>query len=145
MPRFTVSPRAAALPLLLFALLLLVAACGADSGAATSPSATDTLPPAPLATSAATATSGAPTSTSADVSVSDFQFSPDAISVKAGATVVWTNTATATPHTVTSDTGAFNHTLNPGDSFRFTFTKAGTFHYHCSIHPSMTAVVTVTG
>lgn len=144
MPRFNVSPRAAALPLVLFALLLLLAACGTDTSAATLPAATDTLPPAPSATTAATATRGAATS-GADVSVGDFQFSPDTISVKVGSTVDWTNTSTDTPHTVTSDTGAFNHTLNPGDSFRFTFTKAGTFHYHCSIHPSMTAIITVTG
>jgi plastocyanin len=30
-----------------------------------------------------------------------------------------------------------------GATFGFTFTKAGTFAYHCSIHPSMTATVVV--
>ena len=36
-------------------------------------------------------------------------------------------------------------TLNPDDSFSFTFDEAGTFDCFCSIHPSMRAGITVTG
>ena len=39
-------------------------------------------------------------------------------------------------HNVTASDGSFNSgTLKPGGSFTFTFTKAGTYSYVCSIHP----------
>jgi plastocyanin len=45
---------------------------------------------------------------------------------------------------VTADQGAFDSNgLSPGNSFSFTFTKAGTYTYHCKIHPSMTATIMV--
>jgi plastocyanin len=60
-----------------------------------------------------------------------------------GDTVTWTNDDSTT-HTVTADAGAFkSNDLAPGDKFTFTFTTAGAFAYHCSIHPTMTATITV--
>jgi plastocyanin len=38
---------------------------------------------------------------------------------------------------VTDDGGAFDHPMPSGATFLFTFAKAGTFAYHCKIHPSM--------
>jgi plastocyanin len=35
--------------------------------------------------------------------------------------------------------------LNVGDTFSHIFNSAGVFGYHCSIHPFMTARITVTG
>ena len=56
---------------------------------------------------------------------------------------MWVNRGN-TPHTVTSDDGLFDsEALNPGESFMFTFPEAGTFSYHCEIHPFMTGSVTV--
>ncbi len=53
-----------------------------------------------------------------------------------------------TPHTVTPGTaGAFTGTTSPiekGANFMTTFATAGTFAYHCSIHPYMNATITVT-
>jgi len=73
-----------------------------------------------------------------------YAFGPSAMTVVAGTTVTWTNTSDA-PHTVTSDTGAFgSNPVAPSTSFRFTFSKAGTFNYHCSIHPYMHGAITVT-
>jgi plastocyanin len=47
-------------------------------------------------------------------------------------------------HTSTADGGAWNSgTIQPGGQFTFTFQSAGTFTYHCSIHPGMVATVTV--
>ena len=78
------------------------------------------------------------------VSIVDFAFQPASLSVTAGSTVTWTNSGAA-PHTVTSDSGAFNSgTLQPGASFSHTFTTAGTFSYFCEIHPNMTGTITVT-
>ena len=72
-----------------------------------------------------------------------FFFSPGTLTIVPGTTVVWTN-ETKAPHTVTSDNGAFGSgIINPGQTFSFTFTTAGTFAYHCSIHPFMKATIIV--
>jgi large subunit ribosomal protein L27 len=72
-------------------------------------------------------------------------FSPTTISVPAGTTVVWENVSSVA-HTVTSDDQVFDSgPIATNDTFTFTFTQAGTFSYHCSVHPSMTARVIVTG
>lgn len=78
------------------------------------------------------------------VHIVDFAFSPPALTVPAGSTVTWTNTGAAT-HTTTADNGAWNSgPLRPGMTFAQTFATAGTFSYHCMIHPSMLGTVTVT-
>ena len=72
-----------------------------------------------------------------------FAFSPQTLKITVGTTVVWKNTTSA-PHTVTSDNGTFGSgTIAPGGTFKFKFTKSGTFTYHCSIHPFMTATIIV--
>lgn len=72
------------------------------------------------------------------------QFAPKTLSVKVGTVVTWTN-GDAMPHTVTSTgNGPASGTLSKGQSYSYTFAKVGTFAYHCSIHPSMTAKVIVT-
>lgn len=79
------------------------------------------------------------------VSIVDFAFNPKTIAVPVGTTVRWTNNGSA-PHTVTSTSSpkAFDSgTLNPGESFEFTFKTAGQFPYRCAIHPSMTGMVIV--
>lgn len=80
----------------------------------------------------------------AAVSIVDFAFQPGSVEVPVGGSVTWTNNGSAT-HTVTSDSGAFDSgQLAPGASFSQTFDTAGTFTYHCSIHPQMTGTVIVT-
>jgi len=76
------------------------------------------------------------------VTIVDFGFNPGTITVKAGTTVTWTNTGVT--HTVTSNAGLFDSGhLGSGDTFTFTFSKAGTYAYHCTIHSSMKGEVTV--
>lgn len=76
------------------------------------------------------------------VTIVDFGFNPGTITVKAGTTATWTNTGVT--HTVTSDAGLFDSGhLGSGDTFTFTFSKAGTYAYHCAIHSSMKGEVTV--
>jgi len=76
------------------------------------------------------------------VTVVDFGFNPGTITIKAGTTVTWTNTGVT--HTVTSNAGLFDSGhLGSGDTFTFTFSKAGTYAYHCAIHSSMKGEVTV--
>ncbi len=70
-----------------------------------------------------------------------FEFSPKVISVPPGTLVIWVNNTTA-PHTVTG--GPFGSgIINPGQSYSFRFSSAGSFGYHCTIHPFMTATVNV--
>ncbi|HSX05799.1 MAG TPA: cupredoxin domain-containing protein [Candidatus Saccharimonadales bacterium] len=83
------------------------------------------------------------------VTIQDFAFSPAHITVKKGTTVIWTN-RDSTAHTVTQDSSSTggpkldSQDLVQGDLYEATFTTAGTFTYHCSIHPNMTGTVTVT-
>ena len=80
-----------------------------------------------------------------DVSIliKNFDFGPMNVTVAPGTTVVWKN-LDGEPHTVASADGLFrSQALDQNDSFRFTFDKAGTFRYICSIHPNMKASITV--
>ena len=71
-------------------------------------------------------------------------FSPNPVDIGVGDTVTWTNDHHA-GHTVTSSSSEFNSgDIQPGQSFRHTFDKAGTFDYYCIIHPSMVGRVNVT-
>ncbi|MDQ6710272.1 MAG: cupredoxin domain-containing protein [Candidatus Dormibacteraeota bacterium] len=72
-------------------------------------------------------------------------FSPNPITVPVGSAVMWSN-GTAAPHTATSNTGAWTTgTIVPGaSSGAITFNSAGTFAYHCAIHPFMTGTLIVT-
>ena len=75
-----------------------------------------------------------------------YSFNPATLTIKVGTQVVWTNTTDA-PHTVTSDmAGVFGTTgnLTQNHTFMFTFPSAGTFAYHCNVHPYMKATITVT-
>lgn len=79
-----------------------------------------------------------------DVSIVNFQFQPASLTIHIGDTVTWTNNTAMTDHTSTSDTLVWDSgTLTPGQSFSFTFNSLGVFPYHCNIHHSMTASITV--
>lgn len=70
-------------------------------------------------------------------------FSPDVADVQVGTTITWTN-SDSTAHTSTSDGAGWNSgTVEPGGRFSFTFQNAGTFSYHCTIHPGMIGTVSV--
>jgi plastocyanin len=83
------------------------------------------------------------------VAIQNFAFTPQTLTVKAGTKVTWTN-SDSTPHTVTSTdgpstsaspTGLFDSgQLASGATFSFTFTKAGTYYYECTIHASMASM-----
>ena len=69
----------------------------------------------------------------AAVQIQGNAFSPSTVTVVLGDSVQWTNKDN-TPHTVTSDTNAFNlGTLQHGNSVVTTLPRAGTFLYHCAI------------
>ncbi|MEU0028080.1 cupredoxin family copper-binding protein [Streptomyces sp. NPDC006335] len=79
------------------------------------------------------------------VAMKGYAFSPASLSVPAGSTVTWTNYDTA-PHDVKTTSGPLSiHSpmLNKGQSWSFTFTTAGSYGYVCTVHPDMTAGITV--
>jgi len=86
-------------------------------------------------------------SASSDVSetivVKDFMFQPTSSTVKAGTTVTWLNRDDE-PHTVVSDNGLFRSAaMDTNESFSFEFDQPGTYHFVCSIHPSMVGTIVV--
>jgi plastocyanin len=122
------------------AAALVLVGCGGSSstgGGGTSP------------TPAAAATSAGGGGGASDVTIANFAFTPQTLSVKTGTKVTWTNNDSV-PHTVVSTdsmstsantTNLFaSNTLSPGQSFSFTFDKAGTYFYECSIHFSQAAM-----
>ena len=79
----------------------------------------------------------------AEVKIDNFSFGPAALTVLVGTTVSWTNRDDI-PHTVVSTDGVFkSKVLDTDEKFSFTFSKAGTYPYFCSIHPKMTGKVIV--
>jgi plastocyanin len=71
-------------------------------------------------------------------------FAPQSVTISAGQYVTWRNVATI-GHTSTEDTGPLWDTgaMSPGASYQRYFGTAGTFTYHCTIHPAMTGTVVV--
>lgn len=85
---------------------------------------------------------GTPTGPDAnEVFIQGNAFNPSSRTVAANTTITWTN-KDSTPHTVTSNSGSFDSgTINANGTFSHTFTAAGTYSYHCNLHPAMTASV----
>src|ERR1700737_1118178 len=78
-----------------------------------------------------------------EVKIDNFSFGPATLTVPAGTSVTWTNRDDI-PHTVASTDGVFkSKALDTDEKFSFTFSKAGTYPYFCSIHPKMTGKVIV--
>lgn len=78
------------------------------------------------------------------VAIEGFAFGTSNLSVAVGTVVTFDNKDSA-PHTVTADDGSFNESVGAGGTAEVKFDSVGTFAYHCEIHPSMTATVTVEG
>src|SRR6185295_16193338 len=111
-----------------FAVMLLASACG---GGYSGPSPVPMPSPTPPAgATPITIPAGAST-------LGNRAFNPAELDVALGATVTWTNTDSIA-HTTTSDGAGWNSgTLPPRGQFSTTFSTAGTFPYHCAIHPDM--------
>jgi plastocyanin len=132
-----------------------LAACGGGSSP-TPPSSQATTPSAAAGSAAAPSAAGgsaaagaacavAPSGTTAaaTVSIKDFKFSPSPVQAKVGEAIEWKNDDTA-PHSATMDDNACDtDSIDPGSSAMLVFTAAGTYKYHCKIHPGQMKDVTV--
>src|SRR4051812_20096401 len=102
------------------AALLLAAGCGGKSSAE------------PPAATGATA-----------VEIASFAYKPATLTVSRGARIRFRNEDRA-EHTATADDRSFDtQTIEKSRTSQVTFTRAGTFPYHCDFHPFMKAVVVV--
>lgn len=97
-----------------------------------------------LAQTAGPAAAQRATAATAAVVIQNFAFAPASLTINVGDTVVWTQ-KDAVGHTVTSDNNTWQESplLQQGQTFKFTFTKAGTYTYHCSPHPYMIGKIIV--
>jgi plastocyanin len=121
---------------------LTLAACASGTPAASTGSGAS-VPAASVASGCTPSAAVAGTSTAA--AIADFSFSPAAITVAKGGEVTWTNGGAAT-HTVTADDGSFDScNVAAGTTFTMKFDTAATVAFHCKIHPTMKATITVTG
>jgi plastocyanin len=78
-----------------------------------------------------------------EVTIDNFSFTPQTLTIPAGATVKWTNKDDV-PHTVVETNRKFkSKALDTDETFSFTFTDPGTYEYFCSVHPKMVAKVIV--
>lgn len=77
------------------------------------------------------------------ITIDNFSFTPQDVTVPVGTTVTWVNQDDV-PHTVVSNDKKFkSKALDTDDKFSYKFDQAGTYEYYCSVHPKMTAKVTV--
>ncbi len=118
--------------------------------AATSPATATTMPMPPTqnvpAPTAAARAATAPVTPAAPgivaVRIVDFAFDPATVTIPVGTTVLWTNTGVE--HTTTSSDNVWgSEVLERGDTFRYQFTRPGTYPYICGLHPDMQATIIV--
>ena len=97
-----------------------------------------------LCVSAGAAADGAGNGKPQKVSIEGLKYNPSKLTIKKGQTVVWTNKDDHDHTVVSAKKGAFeSENLGRGDTFEFTFDKAGKFDYLCKYHPRMKGTITV--
>lgn len=121
-----------------FATAAALAACSGGGGAATNP------PGGGSPTQAAAVCTDSTGATTVEATVGDFKWSQP-ITAKVGDVITWTNTDTAA-HKVATDDGACTMGANiagGGGKASLVFNKAGTYAFHCTLHPSMKGTITI--
>jgi plastocyanin len=82
-------------------------------------------------------------SSPAQISVDNFTFAPNTLTVPVNSTVTWVNKDDI-PHVIASNDGLFkSKALDTDDKYSYTFNKAGTYAYYCSVHPKMVGTIVV--
>ncbi len=78
-----------------------------------------------------------------EVRIDNFTFNPGTLTVAVNSAVTWVNKDDL-PHVVASNDGLFkSKALDTDQAYSFTFTRAGTYAYYCSLHPTMVGTITV--
>jgi plastocyanin len=80
------------------------------------------------------------------ITIDNYQFAPATLTIAVGGSVTWTNDDSDI-HSVAADDGdpvMFKSAgLDTDDKYSFTFTRPGTYLYHCTLHPHMTGKIVV--
>jgi plastocyanin len=86
-----------------------------------------------------------PITATTNIKLGDYSYSPQRVTVAAGATITFTN-STATPHNAAGpEAGGWDTGLLAKDqSATITFNTPGTYHYSCTPHPFMIGEIIVT-
>jgi plastocyanin len=78
-----------------------------------------------------------------EVRIDNFVFTPAIITVPLNSEVTWVNKDDI-PHVVANNDGLFkSKALDTDQKYSYTFTKAGTYAYYCSVHPKMVGKIVV--
>jgi plastocyanin len=101
-------------------MLLVPVACGDDDGSPNG-EATD------------------PMATGTSIVIDDFTF----VVTQAEVGVISVENNDLAAHTVTADDGSFDVEVPPGATVSFEVDEAGSYPFHCSIHPNMRAILIV--
>lgn len=124
--------------------VLLLAACS-GGGATTAPTSAPSTEASAEASAPAVGAACAESAAAGEVSVTiaEFTFSPADITASIGQTITFTNNDSA-PHTATLDDDSCGTTnIANGEAGGLTFSTAGTFPFHCAVHPNMKGTITV--
>jgi plastocyanin len=138
------------LPVLAFSLfaLLALAACASSTGGTAAPAATAPQPAGSAPAGSAPAAGGGGCTTSSEAGgvsagIENFAFAPAEVTASVGETITWTN-ADSADHTVTLDDGACDTgNIAQNASAGLVFDAAGSYPFHCKIHPNMTGTITI--
>jgi len=84
--------------------------------------------------------------TSQSVVIQDFSYQPQTVTINIGESVTWID-RDPVGHTATSDSAGLFDTgvIAPSGNKTVSFAIAGTYAYHCSIHPTLKGTVVVVG
>jgi plastocyanin len=77
------------------------------------------------------------------VTLKDISFKPATVKIAKGGSVRWVWKDGDTPHNVTFRKGGKHSRTQKSGKYTLRFGKAGTFSYHCTIHPGMDGKVVV--
>jgi plastocyanin len=138
------------------AAALAIAACSGAGGGSGAPGTASIAPDAgrgygygdAVTPSASVAANGACSATTeaatVDVGMDGRAFTTSTIAAKVGDVIAFTN-SDSVPHTATLDDGSCTtENLGSGETGALTFTAAGTYPFHCKIHPDMTGTFEIT-
>jgi plastocyanin len=128
--------------------ILILAACSSGGATSAPTAAASAAPPVEASAEASAPAAGAACSESnaageVGVAAKDFAFSPAEITAKVGQTITFSNGGSV-PHTASLDDGSCTTpNIAPGSSDGLMFTAAGTYPFHCNVHPTMKGTITV--
>jgi plastocyanin len=76
------------------------------------------------------------------VAIDGLKYEPDALTVRRGDTIVWTN-KDPFPHTVTAPGKFDSHNIAANGSWKYVVSSPGEYAYICTLHPNMKGTLRV--